>query len=35
MKEISNQIADTSDHIARGELLSRLMLLQSSLAPWH
>jgi hypothetical protein len=32
MREISNQIADTNDLIARDELLSRLMLLQGSLA---
>ncbi len=32
MREISNQIADTNDLIARDELLSRLMLLQASLA---
>ena len=32
MREISNQVADTNDLIARDELLSRLILLQGSLA---
>jgi len=32
MKEVSNQIVDTSDHIARDEFLSRIILLQGSLA---
>ena len=32
MRAVSDQIADTTDPIARGELLSQLMLFQGSLS---